>query len=151
MLDAECFEKVEIRSAREPRAWLAANHGRQEGVWLVTHRKATDPAAYVPMTEILDQLLCFGWIDGLRRRLNEGRSMQLITPRRHQRWTRSYKDRAARIEAEVRMEAPGRAAARGGALRRSRALLPPERAPLDRAGEAAGDPYRMQRQDGGVR
>jgi uncharacterized protein YdeI (YjbR/CyaY-like superfamily) len=110
MLDTERFEKVEVRSAEELHAWLAANHARTEGVWLVTHRKEADPAAYIPMTAVLDALLCFGWIDGLRRRLDGRRSMQLITPRRHQRWARSYKERAARLEAEGRMEAPGRAA-----------------------------------------
>ncbi len=110
MLETERFEQVEVRSAAELRAWLAANHARTEGVWLVTHRKEAEPAAYIPMTAVLDELLCFGWIDGLRRWLDDRRSMQLVTPRRHQRWARSYKDRAARLEAEGRLEAPGRAA-----------------------------------------
>jgi uncharacterized protein YdeI (YjbR/CyaY-like superfamily) len=37
---------------------------------------------YVSVQEVLNQLLCFGWIDGIRRKLDEERTMQLISPRK---------------------------------------------------------------------
>lgn len=116
MLPTERFEKVEVGNAAQLREWLAANHAREEGVWLVTFMKCV-PEKFLDRWEVLDELLCFGWVDGIRRRLDERRTMQLITPRRQQAWAQSYKDRAARLEAEGRMAAPGRAA-----IERSKAL-----------------------------
>lgn len=52
---------------------------------------------YLSTSEVLDELLCFGWIDGIRRKLDDERTMQLIGPRRMQHWAKSYKDRAARL------------------------------------------------------
>ena len=115
-LPTERFGKVEVRSRDELRAWLAANHDRREGVWLVTAKKQAG-AAFLDRWDVLDELLCFGWIDGIRRKLDDLRTMQLITPRRQQAWAQSYRDRAARLEAEGRMADPGRAA-----IARSKAL-----------------------------
>ncbi len=109
MIPTERFEKVEVASLAELRAWLAAHHAREEGVWLVRYKKG-DPERFVDRLAVLDELLCWGWVDGLARKLDETRTMQLVTPRRQQAWARSYKDRAARLEAEGRMQARGRAA-----------------------------------------
>ena len=68
------------------------------------------PDKYVSTSQVLDELLCFGWIDGVRRKLDDRRTMQLIGPRRAQHWAKSYKDRAARLEAEGRMHPAGREA-----------------------------------------
>ncbi len=100
---------MEIRSAGELRAWLLANHTGAESVWLVTFKKHIGDA-YVSVDEILDELLCFGWVDGVRRKLDDDRTMQLISPRRTQYWAKSYKDRAARLIAADRMHYSGLAA-----------------------------------------
>ncbi|MEL6357941.1 MAG: YdeI/OmpD-associated family protein, partial [Bacteroidota bacterium] len=65
---------------------------------------------YVSTSEVLDELLCFGWIDGRRMKLDDQRTMQLISPRRVQYWSKTYKDRAAKLEREGRMKEPGRVA-----------------------------------------
>jgi hypothetical protein len=74
---------------------------------------------------VLDELIAFGWIDGLRRKLEDARTMQLISPRRQQAWAQTYEDRAARLEAEGRMHLAGLTAiavakAAGGGPRRPR-------------------------------
>jgi uncharacterized protein YdeI (YjbR/CyaY-like superfamily) len=109
MLPTSRFEQLEVTSIAQLRDWLAANHDRTEGVWLVTWMKVV-PDRYVDRWDVLDELLCFGWIDGIRRKRDATRTMQLITPRRQQAWAQSYKDRVARLEAEGRMADPGRAA-----------------------------------------
>lgn len=109
MLPTDRFAQLEVTSLAQLRDWLAANHGRDEGVWLVTWLKAV-PDKYVDRWDVLDVLLCFGWIDGIRRKLDATRTMQLITPRRQQAWAQSYKDRVARLEAAGRMAEPGRVA-----------------------------------------
>jgi len=116
MIPTERFEQVEVKSLAELRTWLAANHAREEGVWLVRYKKDT-PDRFVDRLDVLDELLCWGWVDGLARKLDESRTMQLVTPRRQQAWAQSYKQRVELLEAEGRMKAPGRAA-----IERSKAL-----------------------------
>ena len=106
MAKTENFAKVEIRSTDELRAWLSKNHSQKESVWLVTWKKRV-PDKYVSTAEVLDELLCFGWIDGVRRKLDANRSMQLISPRRIRHWSGTYKARAERLIAEGRMAPPG--------------------------------------------
>ena len=109
MIATERFEQVAVASVDELHRWLEVNHAREESVWLVTWKKA-EPARYIPHEAVLDALIVFGWTDGLMRKLDDTRVMQLISPRRQQRWAQSYKDRAARLIAESMMRAPGLAA-----------------------------------------
>jgi uncharacterized protein YdeI (YjbR/CyaY-like superfamily) len=106
LIETDRFAKVEVTSPAQLREWLVVNNTRQESVWLVTYKKHVS-AKYVSVDDILDEVLCFGWIDGLRRKLDDDRTMQLISLRRHQVWAKTYKDRAARLIAEGRMARPG--------------------------------------------
>jgi uncharacterized protein YdeI (YjbR/CyaY-like superfamily) len=106
VIDTERFEHVEVASIYELRAWLVANHAQEQSIWLVTFKKHIS-GKYVSVSDILDEVLCFGWIDGLRRKLDDQRTMQLIGPRRHQRWAQTYKIRADRLIAEGRMMPAG--------------------------------------------
>lgn len=109
MIKTERFAQVEVRSAQDLRHWLEAHHAHSGSVWLVTFKKHTG-APYLSRSEVLDELLCFGWVDGLARKLDADRTMQLISPRQADAWTQTYRDRAARLEREGRMQEPGRAA-----------------------------------------
>jgi uncharacterized protein YdeI (YjbR/CyaY-like superfamily) len=111
MIETDRFSKVEVTSAAQLRAWLAAHHDQKESVWLVTYKKLVADK-YVSVGEVLDELLCFGWIDGIRRKLDEDRTMQLISPRRVKHWTKTYKDRFLKLEQEGRMTEAGRQPAR---------------------------------------
>jgi uncharacterized protein YdeI (YjbR/CyaY-like superfamily) len=106
MIKTEHFEKVEVKSPEELRQWLLDNHTQKESIWLVTYKK-TEGAKYVSREEVLDELLCFGWIDGIRRKLDETRTMQLIAPRKVQHWAKTYKDRAQKLMDENRMHEAG--------------------------------------------
>ena len=63
MIKAENFNKIEITSQEELRTWLMKNHMQTESVWLVTYKKSV-PDKYVSRWDVLDELICFGWIDG---------------------------------------------------------------------------------------
>jgi len=93
MIRTKNFKKVEIASAKQLRSWLSKNYAQEEGVWLVTYKKS-EKEKYVSRDQVLDELLCFGWIDGIRRKLDDKKTMQLISPRRVQHWAKTYKDRA---------------------------------------------------------
>ena len=103
------FEHVEVGSAAELRRWLEAHHGREEAVWLVTWKKSAG-ARYVSRDAVLDELTCFGWIDGIMRRVDDLRVKQLVSPRRARPWLRSYQERATRLIATGRMHPAGLAA-----------------------------------------
>jgi uncharacterized protein YdeI (YjbR/CyaY-like superfamily) len=92
------------------RAWLVANHDRARGVWVATWRKASgrDPVPYV---DLVEEALCFGWIDSTTSTLDDDRGLQLMTPRKPKSsWTRLNKDRCAAMEAQGRMTDAGRRA-----------------------------------------
>lgn len=106
MIGSDRFEQVEVTTAAELHRWLAQNHTRSEAVWLVTYRKSV-PSKYVTSDEVLDELVSFGWTDGLRRKVDDERTMQLISPRRTKPWARTYKVRAQRLITQGRMQQSG--------------------------------------------
>ncbi len=98
------------------RDWLQANHASQDGVWLKFAKKGS-PTGTVNYAEALEEALCFGWIDGQVRRHDERFYLQRFTPRRtRSKWSQNNVEKAERLIAEGRMQAPGLAqieAARG--------------------------------------
>lgn len=106
MIKTEDFEQIQITTQDHLRSWLLANHAQSESIWLVTFKKS-EGDKYVSREQVLDELISFGWIDGIRRKLDESRTMQLISPRRVQHWSGSYKARAARLIQEGLMHESG--------------------------------------------
>jgi uncharacterized protein YdeI (YjbR/CyaY-like superfamily) len=63
------------------RAWLDTHHEGEREHWVGFHKRATgEPSITWP--EAVDQALCFGWIDGIRRRVDDNRYMIRFTPRK---------------------------------------------------------------------
>ncbi len=106
MIKTENFKKVEVTSSRELRSWLEKNYSQKESVWLVTYKKSVSEK-YLSASEVLDELLCFGWIDGIRRKLDDTRTMQLISPRKAEHWAKTYKDRIAKLLAAGKVHQAG--------------------------------------------
>jgi uncharacterized protein YdeI (YjbR/CyaY-like superfamily) len=106
---SDAYEQVEVTSAKELRRWLRDNWDRSPGIWLVTYKKAAGER-YLPYEDIVREVLCYGWIDGRTRGLDELRSQLMLTPRKPtSKWSRPNKLRVAELEAAGRMEPPGRA------------------------------------------
>jgi uncharacterized protein YdeI (YjbR/CyaY-like superfamily) len=72
---------VFFESPAELRAWFEANHEAATELWLGYHLKRTGRPS-VTWQDVVDQELCFGWIDSVRYSLGDDRSAQRITPRR---------------------------------------------------------------------
>ncbi|MEM6803181.1 MAG: YdeI/OmpD-associated family protein [Bacteroidota bacterium] len=106
MIKTENFDQVEIVSQEDLRSWLMENHKQEESVWLVTYKKS-EGEKYVSRWQVLDELICFGWIDGIRRKLDDRKTMQLISKRRVEHWAKSYKERAAKLIEEGSMHEAG--------------------------------------------
>ena len=91
------------------RRWLSAHHGRGQGIWLVTYRKAAGRAR-ITYEEAVEEALCFGWIDSKPRGLDAARTMLWFAPRKPgSGWSRPNKLRIARLAGQGRMAAPGSA------------------------------------------
>jgi uncharacterized protein YdeI (YjbR/CyaY-like superfamily) len=107
---ADAYEQVTIESRSEWRDWLAANHDRLPGVRLVTFKKASG-RPHVPIDDVVEEALCFGWIDSKGRRLDDERFELLLTPRRPtSRWSRVNKERIDRLADAGAMAPAGDAA-----------------------------------------
>jgi uncharacterized protein YdeI (YjbR/CyaY-like superfamily) len=93
------------------RSWLAANHDVVRGVWVASWRRASgrEPVAYA---DLVEEAICFGWIDSTVNILDDERGLQLMTPRKAKSgWTRLNRQRFAALEAQGRMTEAGRRAA----------------------------------------
>ena len=102
--------RVQPAGRAEWRAWLEANHRASGGVWLITwKRRAGEPT--IGYEEAVEEALCFGWIDGVIRRVDDDRLMEWFAPRRPKStWARTNKERVARLEAAGLMTDAGRRA-----------------------------------------
>lgn len=99
-----------FRSAAALRRWLAANHARARELWIGFYKKNSGrPSVTYP--EALDEALCFGWIDGVRKRLDGERYVQRFTPRKPRSyWSAVNTTRATALIEKGRMTKAGLAA-----------------------------------------
>jgi uncharacterized protein YdeI (YjbR/CyaY-like superfamily) len=72
---------VTPKSREAWRAWLERHHASRQEIWIVYFKKHTRKRT-VTYDEAVEEALCFGWIDGLVRRVDDERHMQRFTPRR---------------------------------------------------------------------
>jgi uncharacterized protein YdeI (YjbR/CyaY-like superfamily) len=97
-----------VKSRAEWRRWLAAHHAQANGVWLVTYKKAADPKRYLSYDDIVEEAICFGWVDSLPRTVDAQRSMRLVAPRRPKSaWSAVNKARVERLAAAGRLAPSG--------------------------------------------
>jgi uncharacterized protein YdeI (YjbR/CyaY-like superfamily) len=100
--------KVHPTSRQQWREWLAANHDSDNGVWVVSWRSHTGKPtlAYV---DLIEEALCFGWVDSTGKTLDEERGMLWFARRKPgSGWARTNKERIARLEAAGLIEETGR-------------------------------------------
>jgi len=109
---ANPLPQIEVPSRAPLRSWLKAHHATSRSVWLVTWKKA-HLDRHVPYDAIVEEALCFGWVDSLPRRLDAERSMLLLSPRRPgSAWSAANKARIERLAAAGLLHRAGLAAVR---------------------------------------
>ena len=88
-------------------AWLRANHARETEIWLRIYKKGSGKPT-VTNAQALDVVLCWGWIDGIRKALDHESFLQRYSPRRSRSmWSQINRDHVARLTATRRMKPPG--------------------------------------------
>ncbi|RAZ72641.1 YdeI/OmpD-associated family protein [Mesorhizobium atlanticum] len=101
-------EKVrEFPDADSFYAWLADNHDRESEIWIKIHKVGSGLPSITPK-EAVDVVLCFGWIDAVRKSLDDKSFLQRYTPRgRKSLWSKINIDNVARLIGEGRMTEHG--------------------------------------------
>jgi uncharacterized protein YdeI (YjbR/CyaY-like superfamily) len=103
--DPQRIKTFETEAAFEK--WLAAHHDTEPEVWIKIHKKSSGLASVTP-AQALDVVLCWGWIDAIRKGLDELSFLQRYTPRgRKSRWSQINREHVARLAAAGRMRPAG--------------------------------------------
>jgi uncharacterized protein YdeI (YjbR/CyaY-like superfamily) len=79
------------------RTWLERNHDTAAELWVGFHRKGSGKPS-ISWPEAVDQALCFGWIDGIRKRVDDTSYMNRFTPRKP---TSTWSDRNVKRAREL--------------------------------------------------
>ena len=98
---------IECKDAQAFEDWLAANAADQTEVWIKIHKVRSGLASITP-TEAIDVALCWGWIDAIRKGLDERSFLQRYTRRgKKSVWSKVNVANAARLTKEGRMQPAG--------------------------------------------
>lgn len=100
-------ETVYIACAKEWRDWLQQHHHSEQGVWLLCHN-AKSGRTVVPWSDLVDEALCFGWIDSTRKTIDHHSFVQLFSKRKkHSTWSAVNKEKVQKLIEEGRMTKAG--------------------------------------------
>lgn len=107
MPEADPTRTLVFASSGELRAWLKANHATESELWVKVFKKGAGVPS-VSWDDIVVETLCWGWIDGVRKSLDDRAYLQRITPRTaRSRWSKRNTEHVERLTAAGRMEEPG--------------------------------------------
>jgi uncharacterized protein YdeI (YjbR/CyaY-like superfamily) len=102
------YPRIAVESRAALRSWLLANHASSRGAWVVTRKRAA--GGVVAWDDVVEESLCFGWVDSLPRKLDDDRSMLLITPRKAtSKWSVKNQQHVLDLERRQLMHPAGRA------------------------------------------
>jgi uncharacterized protein YdeI (YjbR/CyaY-like superfamily) len=103
-------EPIYFSSPEEFRAWLEQHHEAETEIWVGYWKKATGKPSLV-WSQAVDEALCFGWIDGILRGVDDERHVQRFTPRKPtSNWSAINIAKVENLRAEGRMRPAGEAA-----------------------------------------
>ena len=107
----EVVNLLHLSSRSELRQWLEENHNEEKCCWVVTYRGKRPEWPAIPYIEVVEEALCFGWIDSTLKRSPDGRLAQRLSPRRPKsHWTQLNMDRCIDLENRGLMTEAGRQA-----------------------------------------
>ena len=102
---------LEFKDRTELRKWLEANHDKEPFCWVTMYRTKIPRTDCMPYLHVVEEALCFGWIDSTLKKLPDGRLAQRLSPRtKKSHWTELNKQRCANLEIRGLMTNAGRKA-----------------------------------------
>ena len=107
----EVVNLLTFTERQQLREWFEANHLSAKCCWVACNRSKTPQPDTLPYLVIVEEALCFGWIDSRLKKLPDGRLAQRLSPRRKgSHWTELNKDRCRDLESRGLMTEAGRKA-----------------------------------------
>jgi uncharacterized protein YdeI (YjbR/CyaY-like superfamily) len=107
IMTVQIKKEIYLATHEEWRNWLEKNHTISDGVWLIYYKKQSGKPR-IPYGEAVEEALCYGWIDGKIKKVNEDYYKQWFTPRRSgSRWSKLNIERVHRLTKEGRMKEKG--------------------------------------------
>src|SRR2546421_6950221 len=101
------LQMVAFKEPKELEKWLAKNHSQSPGIWMRIYKKDSGKKS-VNYDQALDVALCYGWIDGLRKKYDALSFVQRFTPRRKRSaWSKRNREHVARLIECRKMRAAG--------------------------------------------
>lgn len=105
----EVINLLQFARRAELREWLVKNHPTERECWVITYRSKQPQQGVIPYIEVVEEALCFGWIDSTLKRLPDGRLAQRLSPRRKKsHWTELNIERCIDLEKRGLMTDAGR-------------------------------------------
>lgn len=106
---ADPYPLIPMQTRAQLHEWLADNHSSSSGFWLVAWRRA-ELGTRIEYDDVVEECLCFGWIDSTTRTVDDQRSALRLTPRRPgSGWSRTNKVRLERLQSAGLMQPAGQA------------------------------------------
>jgi len=107
MPEPDPTNNITFTSPRDLGRWLKENHATKSELWVKIFKKGTGIPS-VTWDDVVVESLCWGWIDGVKKSLDDQAYVQRITPRRAQsNWSKRNRDHAERLISEGRMKEAG--------------------------------------------
>ncbi len=79
------------------RNWLAKNHNKEKEIWVVLYKKSTGKQTVI-FSDLLDEAICFGWIDNMEKGINKESYAIRFTPRKSKsKWSEINKKRYSQL------------------------------------------------------
>jgi uncharacterized protein YdeI (YjbR/CyaY-like superfamily) len=101
------MKTLDVRTRPAWRRWLEKHHDSDSEVWVLFHKVHTGVQS-IPYDDAVEEALCFGWIDSLIKRIDDGRYARKFTPRKAgSRWSDINRRRYARAKAKGLLRAAG--------------------------------------------
>ncbi|MDQ3099092.1 MAG: YdeI/OmpD-associated family protein [bacterium] len=101
------YEILPFESPKEFNSWMKKNHDSTPGVWIKMAKKGTGIPS-IDHPGALDEALCYGWIDGQAKSIDEKFYLQKFTPRRSKSmWSNINREKVQRLIDEGRMMPAG--------------------------------------------
>jgi len=106
MIKGNHQKSLYLKTPQEWRKWLQSNHDKETEVWLIFFKKGARPS--LDYESVVEEALCFGWIDSIIKKIDEAKYARKFTPRKDSsKWSEINKKRVERLIKSGRMTHAG--------------------------------------------
>ncbi|QUM76939.1 YdeI/OmpD-associated family protein [Moritella sp. 24] len=107
MLDVDAFKIMTFDSPKDLNQWLKVNHASEKELWVKIFKKHTGIQS-IDWNDLVIEVLCWGWIDGVKKSIDDEAYLQRITPRKvKSNWSKRNTEHVERLMKDNRMQESG--------------------------------------------